>query len=194
VTAIAIYSRISTGKQDNQNQLDQLRAFAATQGWRVVHEYIDIATGKNGDREQFQQMFAAVSRREFDLILFWALDRFSREGVLETLQHLQRLTAYGVGYRSYTEQYLDSCGMFRDAVISILAVIAKQERVRLSERTLAGLAVARSRGKIGGRPRIECDRGKVIKLRATGCSLAEIGKRMKLTKTTVHRIIGAASA
>jgi DNA invertase Pin-like site-specific DNA recombinase len=67
------------------------------------------------------------------------LDRFSREGALETLTYLQKLTQYGVGYRSFTEQYLDSCGMFREAVISILAVIAKQERVRLSERTIAGL-------------------------------------------------------
>ena len=79
-------------------------------------------------------------------MLFWSLDRFSREGVFETLQYLQRLTAYGVGYRSFSEQYLDSCGMFRDAVISILAVIAKQERVRLSERTLAGLARALLKG------------------------------------------------
>lgn len=90
---------------------------------------------------------AEKSRREFELVLFRSLDRFSREGVLETLTYLQNLTQYGVGYRSFTEQYLDSCGMFRDAVISILAVIAKQERVRLSERTIAGLQRARARGR-----------------------------------------------
>jgi DNA invertase Pin-like site-specific DNA recombinase len=129
---IAIYCRISTDKQNNGNQLDQLRAFAVTQGWHVKREYVDVATGKNGDREQFKALFKAVSRREFALVLFWSLDRFSREGVLETLTYLQNLTQYGVGYRSFTEQYLDSCGMFREAVISILAVIAKQERVRLS--------------------------------------------------------------
>ncbi len=190
---IAIYARISTGKQDNQNQLDQLRGFAATQGWRVVHEYIDIATGKNGDREQFQAMFTAASRREFDLVLFWSLDRLSREGVYETLRYLQTLTGYGVGYRSFTEQYLDSCGLFKDAVISILAVIAKQERVRLSERTLSGLAVARARGRVGGRPRIQCDQGKILKLRATGLSLGKIAKKLNLTKTTVHRIVAAAA-
>ncbi len=65
-------------------------------------------------------------------------ERLSREGVLETLQHLNRLTACGVGYKSFTEQYLDSCGIFKNAVIGILAVVAKQERVRLSERTKAG--------------------------------------------------------
>ena len=76
---------------------------------------MDVASGKSGDREQFKALFAAASRREFDLVLFWSLDRFSREGVFETLKHLQTLTGYGVGYRSFTEQYLDSCGMFKDA-------------------------------------------------------------------------------
>ena len=190
---IATYSRISTDQQDTQNQLSQLRAFAQTQGWNVVHEYVDVASGKNGDREQFRALFAAASRHEFRLVLFWSLDRFSREGVFETLRYLQTLTQYGVGYRSYTEQYLDSCGMFRDAVISILAVIAKQERVRLSERTLAGLARARAQGRVGGRPRIQCDPHRILKLRAGGHSLGEIASKLKLTKTTVHRILATAA-
>lgn len=186
---VAIYSRISTDTQDNQNQLSQLRAFAKTQGWRIKHEYVDVASGKNGDRERFKALFSAASRREFELVLFWSLDRFSREGVFETLQYLQRLTSYGVGYRSFTEQYLDSCGMFRDAVISILAVIAKQERVRLSERTLAGLAKARAQGRVGGRPRMHVDEAKVLKLRQAGSSLRQIAKQMALTKTTVYRVL-----
>jgi len=142
----AIYARVSTSKQDNENQLAQLRQFAATQGWTIVAEYCDEVTGSTSDRPQFKVMFAAASRHQFDRVLFWALDRLSREGVLETLTHLQRLTSYGVAWRSYTEQYLDSTGIFRDAVISILAVIAKQERVRRSERTRAGLEKARSKG------------------------------------------------
>jgi DNA invertase Pin-like site-specific DNA recombinase len=80
------------------------------------------------------------------LVLFWALDRFSREGVSATLKHLETLTSYGVAWRSYTEQYLDSAGIFRDAIISIVATLAKQERIRISERTLAGLARARANG------------------------------------------------
>jgi DNA invertase Pin-like site-specific DNA recombinase len=72
------------------------------------------------------------------VLVFWALDRFSREGVTETLNYLQRLTSFGVEWRSHTEQYLDSCGPFREAVLAILAAIAKQERVRLRERVLAG--------------------------------------------------------
>src|SRR3974377_340905 len=110
----AIYARVSTkdGRQDTENQLKQLREFCAKQDWRIIAEYVDHASGKRGDREAFQEMFAAASKRQFDVVLFWSLDRFSREGVFETLQHLQRLTGYGVGYRSFTEQYLDSCGVF----------------------------------------------------------------------------------
>src|ERR1035441_10605571 len=137
-------------------------------------------------------MFAAASRREFGLVLFWSLDRFSRGGAYETLRYLQTLTQYGVNYRSFTEGYLDSCGLFKDVVVSILAVIAKQERVRLSERTLAGLARARAEGRVGGRPRIQCNPHKILKLRAAGHSLGGIASKLGLTKTTVHRILAAA--
>jgi len=186
---IVIYARVSTSEQDNENQLDQLRRFAKSQGWSVKREYVDVATGKTGDREQFKALFKAASRREFELVLFWSLDRFSREGVLATLTHLQNLTHYGVGYRSFTEQYLDSCGMFREAVISILAVIAKQERVRLSERTIAGLQRARARGRIGGRPHAACDPSEVRQLKADGKTIAEIALRLKVSKSTVYRIL-----
>jgi DNA invertase Pin-like site-specific DNA recombinase len=155
----------------------------------VVQEFVDIASGKSGDREHFKSLFAAASRREFDLVLFWSLDRFSREGVFETLKHLQTLTGYGVGYRSFTEQYLDSCGMFKDAVISILAVVAKQERVRLSERTLAGLARARSQGRVGGRPRVVCNVRELQSLRGSGKSLSSIATACRLSKTTVARLL-----
>src|SRR4030095_5191253 len=137
----ALYARVSTKDkgQETENQLRQLREVAAAQGWTVPAEYIDSKSAKNGDREEFRRLFADASRRQFDVVLFWALDRFSREGVRETLNYLERLTAAGVGWRSFTEQYLDSCGIFKDAVLAILAVIAKQERIRLSERTIAGL-------------------------------------------------------
>jgi DNA invertase Pin-like site-specific DNA recombinase len=133
-------------------------------------------------------MFTAASRCEFDIVLFWSLDRFSREGVLETLQHLQQLNSHGVNWKSFTEQYLDSCGMFRDAVLSILATIAKQERVRLSERTLAGLARAKRQGKSLGRPRVVCDRANIRSMRKSGMSLGQIASKLKMSKTTVSRI------
>lgn len=186
-----MYARVSTKDkgQDCENQLAQLRDFATVQGWTLVGEYVDKATGKNSDRDAFKRLFADAARRRFDLVLFWSLDRFSREGVTETLNHLQRLSASGVGYRSFTEQYLDSCGMFKDAVLAILAVIAKQERVRLSERTIAGLEKARRQGRVGGRPRIVVDRLRIKELSAKGFSTREIGSQVGISAATVSRLL-----
>jgi DNA invertase Pin-like site-specific DNA recombinase len=96
-------------------------------------------------------MFADARARKFDLVLFWSLDRLSREGVSATLGHLERLSDYGVGWRSHTEEYLDSCGIFRDAVLGILATIAKQERIRRSERASAAIARLR-RAEVSNHP------------------------------------------
>jgi DNA invertase Pin-like site-specific DNA recombinase len=188
---IALYSRVSTKDrgQDTENQLVQLREFAGKQNWQIVAEYVDHASGSRSDREQFQQMFADASRRKFDLVLFWSLDRLSREGVLETLQHLQRLTGYGVGWRSYTEQFLDSVGPFRDAVLAILATLAKQERIRIGERTRAGLDIARAKGKRLGRPTVTVDAAKVRTLRAEGISFAEIGRRLGVSTGSAFRAV-----
>jgi DNA invertase Pin-like site-specific DNA recombinase len=191
---IAIYARVSKrfGKQETENQLLQLREFAARQNWVVAHQYVDRKSGKNDDRDEFRRMFKDASTRQFDLVLFWALDRFSREGVLETLNHLQRLTAAGVGWRSYTEQYLDSCGIFKDAVLAILAVIAKQERVRLSERTVAGLERARKQGRVGGRRPLVCNRERIKELFQEGLTMREIAAEMGISAASVCRVLQAA--
>jgi DNA invertase Pin-like site-specific DNA recombinase len=103
---VAIYARVSSkgGRQEAENQLRQLRTFAVSQSWTMVHEYVDRQSAKTADREQFQLMFQSASVRGFDVLLFWSLDRLSREGTVATLNHLQRLNSYGVGYRSFTEQ------------------------------------------------------------------------------------------
>jgi predicted site-specific integrase-resolvase len=91
----AVAARVSTKDrgQDTENQLRQLRQFAGTQGWAISQEYVDQTVGKRGDREQFQKMFSDASRREFDVLCFWSLDRLSREGVVETLNHLTKSAA-----------------------------------------------------------------------------------------------------
>lgn len=188
-----MYARVSTKDkgQDTENQLGELREFAKLQGWTIVGECVDRATGRNSDREQFKKLFEDASCRRFDSVLFSSLNRFSREGVLETLRHLERLAAAGVGYRSITEQYLDSCGMFKDAVLAILAVIAKQERVRLCERTVAGLEKAKRAGRIGRRPRAIADKTKIFILKSNGLSTREIGFKLGLSAATVCRILNA---
>ena len=184
-----IYARVSTKDrgQDFTNQLLALREFATKQGWTIYREYVDQLTGSTDDRPAFQGMFTDASQRRFDVLIFWSLDRLSREGVLETLTHLQRLTGYGVAWRSFTEQFLDSTGIFRDAVIGILAVIAKQERVRLAERTRAGLERVRREGKRLGRPTAKVDAEGLRAMRAAGVSWSEIARRTGLARATCQK-------
>lgn len=163
----AIYARVSTKDkgQDVENQLIQQRRYATAQGWEIS-EFIDHETGKHSHREQFQALFAAASRREIDIVLVWALDRFTREGVAETFIHIKRLLDYGVQFESLTESHFRTTGPAGELMIAIAAWIAKQERVRISDRTKAGLAVARSKGRIGGRPPKVFNRARAIALRA----------------------------
>ena len=83
---IAIYARVSTSDkgQDPENQLRELRQFVANkaaEGWAPAGEYVDHVSGKNANRTEFQRLFRDAAERKFDLVLFWSLDRFTREGV-----------------------------------------------------------------------------------------------------------------
>jgi len=178
----AIYARVSTNKQDNGNQLIQLREFAAKQGWTIVAEYVDTVSGSGKkDRTQFDAMMLAASQKKFDVLLFWKLDRLSREGVRKTLRYLEQLDSYGVAWRSFTEPFFDSCGIMRDVVISIMATLAEQERITISDRTKAGLQRARKAGKrLGGKP-IHVDMLAVQKRRTAGESLRAIARSLNVS-------------
>jgi DNA invertase Pin-like site-specific DNA recombinase len=191
---IALYARVSTRDkgQDHENQLRELREFVERKkgdGWVLAQEYVDKISGKTADRPAFRKMFDAASRKEFDVVLFWSLDRFSREGVLETLQHLKVLTGHGCEWFSYREEYLRSIGPFRDAVLAILAAIAKQERVRLSERVQAGLSRAKAQGKVLGRPRAAVRSERVLALRAKGLSLRAVADQTGVSVMTIQRLL-----
>src|SRR5580704_17261232 len=124
-TRVAIDSRVSTDGQYTENQLRQLREFAQKNGLQVVQEFVDRGiSGGTADRAEFQLMFQAAERREFDQLLFWSMDRLTREGTRETLNHLHRLEQAGVGFRSLTEQYLDSTSIMKDVVLALLATMA----------------------------------------------------------------------
>ncbi len=184
---IAVYARVSTdGKgQDEENQLAELRKYA---GSDLTTEYVDrVSASGLKVRPQFAKMFEDARRKRFDMILFWSLDRFSREGSLPTLNALSLLTSYGCNWKSLTEQYLDSTGIFRDAVIAILAAVAKQERIRISERTKAGLARVKAAGQVLGRAAIVIDLNELRRLRTEGLSARDIAERMDLKKSRVHQ-------
>lgn len=190
---VAIYSRVSTDRQDTQNQLTQLRAEAARQGWQVVAEFVDTCTGGTSEREQFQMMFEGAERHEFTKVLFFALDRLSREGTLQTLLHLDRLEKQGVGYKSLTEAELDTDCAFKDVYIAMRASQAKEEKRRISERTKAGLQTARFRGQKLGRPASDINVQTVSELRSRGLSVRAIARQMNVPKSTIQNRLQVAA-
>ncbi|MBC6698096.1 recombinase family protein [Hymenobacter puniceus] len=188
----AIYARVSTRDkgQDTENQLRELRTFAERLGYSIYKEYTDHESGGKANRVQFQQLFQDAHQRRFDVVIFWALDRFSREGVTETLNYLQKLSVAGVQFKSFTEQYLDSTGVFKDAIVGILAAIAKQERIRLGERTKSGMAKALVKGKAIGRPTVNRAKANQIQqLNANGLSNRSIAAIVGVSPTTVAKYL-----
>lgn len=182
---IGIYARISTSTkgQDTENQLLVLREFAKRMNFEIYGEYVDELSGGTSDRPFFKQLFADAAKRKFDLVVFWSLDRFTREGTRATIKYMEQLESYGVGFKSYTEQYIDSCGIFKDVIISLLSTLAKQEKVRISERVKAGLARTT---KKGGRPQIQSELIEKIKaMKQNGLSNRTIGKSLKISHATV---------
>ena len=150
-----IYTRVSTADQKPDNQIRELEAYAVKQGWEVIQIVKDKISGTKQakDRAGLTKVLEMAHQGKYDVLLFWSLDRLSREGTRETLGYLQTLTDRGVKWHSYTEDYLSSLGSFADVVISILSTLAKQERIRISERTKAGMSRVRKEGKVTGRPR-----------------------------------------
>lgn len=187
----ALYARVSTKDkgQDTENQLAQLRAFCQASGWTIVTEFVDRATGKNSARERFQAMFTAASRREFDLLVTWALDRLSREGVAKTFEHIKVLRSYGAEYVSYTEPHFRTTGPAGELMIAVAAWIAEQEHKRISERVAAGLQKARREGRVGGRPRLVLDRDRVFALDEQGFTQQEIADEFGVSQISISRIL-----
>ena len=185
-----IYTRVSTKDQDAKNQIRELEAYAAKEGWEVLEIITDKLSGTKAakDRPGLSKVMQLAAQKKFDVLLFWSLDRLSREGTRETLGYLQTLSDRGVKWHSFTEEYLSSLGAFADVVISILSTLAKQERIRISERTKAGMKRAIAEGAIVGRPKGKqtqktLDRmARVKELRGEGHSFTRIGKQLGISK------------
>ena len=187
---VGIYARISKETSDSTNQLIVLREYCQRMQYQIVDEYVDIASGGSSNRQEFNRMMLDASKRRFEMALFFALDRFSREGTRRTIFYLQTLEDYGVAYKSYTEQFIDSSGIFKDVVIALLATLAKQERIRISERVKAGLEKSRQKGRIGGRPSLEAEKVKKIKeLRDTGVSVVKIAQELQISRGSVYQYL-----
>jgi DNA invertase Pin-like site-specific DNA recombinase len=175
---VAIYARVSTKDkgQDTENQLHQLRTFAEQHG-TIYQVYTDQESGGKADRTEFKHLLLEAYQKKFDLVVFWRLDRFSREGALATLRYLKELKDHGVNYKSYTEPYLDSLGPFGDVIVSMLATIAAQDLIKISENTKAALAKKKATGvKLGTPGKSQEQIEQIRRLKGEGMSNYAIGK------------------
>ncbi len=158
---IGLYARVSTSdkEQDPMTQLLPLREFVKAQGWETFNEYVDRASATDLiHRTAWRDLLKDASRRKFDLLLVWRMDRAFRS-VLDAATTLERLRAWGVGLRSYSEPWLDTTSVFGEALYYITVAYAQLERGILRERVRAGMERARKQGHRIGRPRVTDRRG-----------------------------------
>jgi DNA invertase Pin-like site-specific DNA recombinase len=188
---VAIYARVSTKDkgQDPENQLHQLREFAERHG-TIYHVFTDQESGGKAGRTAFQQLLLEAYQHKFDLVVFWCLDRFSREGALATLRYLKELKDHGINYKSFTEPYLDSLGPFGDVIVSMLATIAAQDLIKISENTKAALAKKKAAGvQLGAPAKSVAVIAQVRALKAGGASNQAIARGLHMSPSTVAKYL-----
>lgn len=184
----AIYARVSTGHQDPENQVLKLREFAGEHGYQLTLEYVDQESGRSSSRTAFRQMMHDARRRRFDTLLFFSFSRLTREGPQRTAWYLHELEQAGISYISVSERdWLDTTGKWAFVITMMMATIAQMEVDQLSARTRAGLDRARRQGKQLGRPRQFVDLEAAAQLRASGASLAEVSRRLRISTRTLNR-------
>jgi len=188
---VAIYARVSTDKQTTAQQIAELRAAAERRGWQIVGEYVDhgISGAKGRDkRPKLDAILKAATRREFDVIAAWSVDRLGR-----SLQHLVALLgeieAGGVDLYLH-QQALDTSTPSGKALFQMCGTFAEFERALIRERVLAGLTRARAEGKRLGRPQVGADvERKVRALKRKGVGMIRIAKMAGCGVSTVQRIV-----
>lgn len=140
------YIRVSTTEQDLSLQRDAILAA----GVEPDHIYEDTMSGKRDDRPGLEACLKAL--RKGDVLIVWKLDRLGRS-LPHLIQTVYDLEKRGVGFRVLTGSPIDTTTASGKLVFGIFASLAEFERELIRERTMAGLASARARGRIGGRPR-----------------------------------------
>ena len=181
------YMRVSKadGSQTTDLQRDALLAAGVDPG--ALYE--DKASGKKDDRPQLTACLKAL--RDGDTLLVWKLDRLGRD-----LRHLVNivhdLTQRGIGLKVLTGQgaAIDTTTASGKLVFGIFAALAEYERELISERTIAGLAAARARGRKGGRP-FKMTPAKVRLAAASmgkpGTNVTDLCKELGVTRQTLYR-------
>ena len=197
---IAIYARVSTSDKDQnpETQLMPLREFVQAQDWQTYHVFVDEASAMDlNGRTAWRDLLDDASKRRFDLLLVWKMDRAFRS-VLDAATTLERLRSWGVGLRSYSEPWLDTTSVFGEALYYITVAYAQLERGILRERVKAGMERARRQGKRIGRPKVTDRRGFknrfgaiLERLKAGEISRRKAAKELNIGYATLKRLLDA---
>ena len=173
------YARVSTAEQTADSQRDALSAAGCSRVWT------DIASGATTSRPQLNDLLSHL--REGDTLVVWRLDRLGRS-LPHLLQTVEDLDERGVGFRSLTES-IDTTTSGGKLIFSIFGALAEFERNLIRERTEVGLAAARARGRIGGRPpKMTTNKiRQAHKMRENGMPLVDIAEILGVGRTTLYR-------
>jgi DNA invertase Pin-like site-specific DNA recombinase len=184
-----LYARVSTHDQQTlPMQIGAMRDYATRRGWEVALEVQDVGSGASL-RLRREELLKAARRRDIELIVVWRLDRWGRS-LLDLIATLQDLLSLGVGFVSLSEA-LDMTTPSGRALAGMLAVFAEFERDILRDRLKAGIAEARKQGKPHGRPAtVRKYTDEIRTLFAQGVSKREIAERLKVSRTSVRRLLG----
>ncbi len=174
------YARVSTQEQDPAMQQDALEQVGCDK------VFTEKASGAQRDRPQ---LIAALEyMREGDTLVVWKLDRLARS-LNQLIETVEMLEVRGIGFKSLTEA-IDTTSPGGKLVFHIFASLAEFERGIIRERTKAGLAAARARGKIGGRPSAlalaDLAAAKAL-LRDPGITVEEAARRVGVSPSTLYR-------
>jgi DNA invertase Pin-like site-specific DNA recombinase len=186
----AIYVRVSTDKQTVENQLLQLRQIAERRGWEVVEEYRDAgisgAKGRDG-RPGLDQLLKDASKRRFDVVMAWAIDRLGRS-LIDLLGTIQTLEACGVDLY-LDQQSIDTTTPAGKLMYQVCGAFGEFERSMIRQRVNAGLKRAVEAGKTLGRPRVSAAIEKRVQaqLRA-GKGILKVARELGVGTGTVQRI------
>ena len=185
----AAYARVSTGKQDLEVQLEEIRQFAARKGWTLVATYADVASGAREDRIDFRRLLADAAKGKLEVVIVQRFDRAARsvKQLVETLEHLRRCRASFVSLK----EDVDTSTPAGELIFHVMAAIGQFERALIGDRIRSGLERAKALGKVVGRPRVRISGDQVLALRAQGLSYRGIARRLRISPALAHRLAHA---
>lgn len=187
---VAVYLRVSTTTQTTENQKRELEAIAAKSGWNIVAFYEDFGiSGAKGKqhRPSFKKLMDDATRRKFDVIAAWSIDRLGRS-LQDLVVFLNEINALGIDLYLH-QQAIDTSTPAGKLIFHVCSVFAEFERSIISERVISGLERAKSQGKKLGRPKIDAEiQQKIANMIKSGTGILKIAKTMKVGTGTVQRI------